>query len=95
MIIQPTGDLVLVKEREAEAVTSFGLVLTEKQNKRPEGTVIAVGPGKLLENGTRGEMQVKVGDYVLLRAWGGETVELGEGKHQIIPQSDILAIVYE
>lgn len=93
MNIRPLGDNVLVKQKKADEVTSFGLVLPEKDEKKPEGEVVAVGPGKLLENGTRSQMDVKVGDRVLLKSWGGDKVEVEKEEYKIISQDDILAVI--
>lgn len=93
MNIKPLGDNVLVKQIKADEVTSFGLVLPEKDEKKAEAEVIAVGPGKILKNGERGIMEVKVGDKVLLKNWGGEKVELNKIEYKIVSQEDILAIL--
>lgn len=95
MQIKPLGDHVLVKQTKEEEVTSFGLVLTksEEERKKAEGDVIAVGPGKLLESGQRSTMEVKVGDHVIFKTWGGDKVEVGKEEYKILSQEDILAIV--
>ncbi len=93
MNIRPLGDNVLVKQKKEEEVTSFGLVLSGDKKEKPEGEVIAVGPGKLLENGTRSTMDVKVGDHVILKSWGGDKVELDKEEYKIVSQEDILGIV--
>ncbi len=92
MQLRPLGDNVLVKQIKADEVTSFGLVLPGKDEKKPEGEVVAIGPGKLLESGQRSVMEVKVGDKVLLKNWGGEKVELDKQEYKIVSQDDILAI---
>ena len=83
----------MVKQIKADEVTSFGLVLPEKDEKKAEAEVIAVGPGKILKNGERGVMEVKVGDKVLLKNWGGEKVELNKIEYKIVSQEDIMAIL--
>ncbi len=93
MKIKPLGDNVLVKQKKVDDVTSFGLVLPEKDEKKPEGEVVAIGPGKLLENGTRATMEVKVGDQVILKNWGGEKVEIDKVEYKIVSSDDILAVV--
>ena len=67
MKIRPLGDNVLVKKVKADEVTSFGLVLPDKDEKKAEAEVVAIGPGKLLKNGERGAMEVKFGYKVLLK----------------------------
>ena len=93
MNIKPLGDNVLVKQIKADEVTSFGLVLPEKDEKKAEAEVVAVGPGKMLDNGQRSVMEVQVGNKVLLKNWGGEKVELNKVEYKIVAQEDILAIL--
>lgn len=93
MKIRPLGDNILVQQKKADEVTSFGLVLPEKDDKKPEGDVIAVGPGKILEDGNRSKMDVKVGDHVLLKSWGGDKVEIEGKEYKIVSQDEILAVV--
>jgi len=93
MAIRPLGDHVLVRQKKEDEVTSFGLVLTGDKKKKPEGEVIAVGPGKILENGGRSQMDVKAGDHVIMKSWGGDDVELEKEEYKIVSQDDILAVV--
>lgn len=93
MQIRPLGDNVLVKQMKADEVTSFGLVLPDKDEKKAEAEVVAVGPGKMLDNGQLSQMQVKAGDKVILKNWGGEKVELNKEEYKIVSQDDILAIL--
>ena len=93
MNIRPLGDNVLVKQKKEEEITSFGLVLTGDKKEKPEGEVVAVGPGKLLENGSRSKMDVKPGDHVILKSWGGDKVELDKEEFKIVSQDDILGVV--
>ena len=69
------------------------MVLPGSDEKKPEGDVVAVGPGKLLKSGERAPMEVKVGDHVVLKNWGGEKVELDKEEYKIVSQDDILAVV--
>lgn len=91
MNITPLGDNVLVKQKKEEKTKSGIILSTEKE--LPEATVVAVGPGKVLDNGTRTAMEVKVGDVVFLKSWGGDKVEIEKEEYKIVSQSDILAIV--
>ncbi len=84
---------MLVKQIKADEVTSFGLVLPDKDEKKAEAEVVAVGPGKLLDNGQRSVMEVQVGNKVLLKNWGGEKVEINKVEYKIVSQEDILAIL--
>jgi chaperonin GroES len=93
MNIRPLGDNVLVKQKKEDEITQFGLVLPGDQKEKPEGEVIAVGPGKLLETGERSKMDVKVGDHVILKTWGGDKVEFNKEEYKIVSQDDILGIV--
>ena len=93
MNIRPLGDNVLVKQMKADEVTSFGLVLPDKDEKKAEAEVVAVGPGKMLDNGQLSQMQVKAGDKVILKNWGGEKVELNKEEYKIVSQDDILAVM--
>ena len=95
MKIRPLGDRVVVRQKKEEEVTAFGLVLPEtvEKEKKAEGEVIAVGPGKILDNGQRSAMDVKVGDVVLFKSWGGDKVEVDDEEFKIMSSEDILAII--
>ena len=91
MNIQPLGDNVLVKQKKEEK-TKSGIILSSEK-ELPEAIVMSVGPGKMMDDGKRGQMDVKVGDVVLLKSWGGDKVEIEKEEYKIVSQSDILAIV--
>ncbi len=95
MQIKPLSDHILVQPVKAEEVTASGIFLpdTVDKEKKAEGTVVAVGPGKLLDNGSRGAMEVSVGDVILYKKWGGDDVEIEGEEHKIISAADVLAIV--
>lgn len=95
MNIKPLGDHVVIKLVKEEEITASGIVLpdTVDKEKKAEGEIIAVGPGKLLETGSRGTMEVKVGDRVLIKKWGGDEVEVEKVEYKIVSQEDILAIL--
>lgn len=95
MNVKPLGDHVLVKPIQAEEVTAAGIYIPEtaEKEKKAEGEVVAVGPGKLLKDGSRSTMEVSVGDIVLYKKWGGDEVEINSVEHKIISHEDILAIV--
>ncbi|NLM52922.1 MAG: co-chaperone GroES [Firmicutes bacterium] len=91
MKIQPLGDRVVIKPIEAEEKTASGIVLPDKAKEKPqEGEVIAVGDGRVLDNGTRLEMDVKVGDRVLFSKYAGTEVKLEGVEYLIMRQDDIL-----
>jgi chaperonin GroES len=95
MNIKPLGDHVVVKLLEVEQVTASGILLPDTADKKEkaQGEVVAVGPGKLLDNGTRGSVDVSVGDVVLFKKWGGDDVEVDRQEYKIISGEDILAIL--
>jgi chaperonin GroES len=91
MKIQPLADRVVLKVVEAEEKTSSGIVLPDKAKEKPqEGEVMAVGSGKLLDNGTRVEMDLKPGDRVLFSKYAGTEIKLDGQEYLIMRQDDIL-----
>ena len=95
MNIHPLGDRVLVKPLEAEAKTKGGIVIPDTAKEKPqEGKVVAVGKGKVLENGTIQSPEVKVGDKVLYGKYSGNEITTKEGEDLLIMrEEDILAII--
>ena len=92
--LKPLDDRVLVEQSKAEDVTAGGIVLPDTAKEKPQrGKVIAVGTGKLLDSGERGEMSVKVGDEVFYGKYAGSDVEVGTTKYVILRESDVLAII--
>ncbi|HHV62035.1 MAG TPA: co-chaperone GroES [Firmicutes bacterium] len=92
-MIKPLEDRVVVKASTQEERTKGGIVLPDTAKERPqEGEVIAVGPGKLLENGQRAPMDVKPGDKVIYAKYGGTEIKIDGEEYLILRQSDILAI---
>ncbi len=90
--LRPLDDRIVVQPMEAEAMTAGGIVLPDAAREKPQrGTVIAVGPGKLLDSGNRGEMSVKVGDVVIYGRYGGTEIEVNNVEVKILRESDILA----
>lgn len=94
MNIKPLEDRVLVKPIEAETKTASGLYLPESAKEKPvRGRVIASGPGKLLENGKRAEMSVRVGSTVVYGKYAGSEVEIKGEKHLIMRESELLGVL--
>ena len=94
MAIQPLGDKIIVKRLEAEQKTKGGIVLPDSAKEKPrEGEVIAVGPGKMTDDGKRGEMQVKKGDRILFTSYAGTEVKVDGQELLIMSESDVLAVV--
>jgi chaperonin GroES len=94
--LQPLGDRVVVQREESEERTAGGIVLPDSAKDKPSrGTVLSVGSGRLLEDGARSQMQVKVGDRVLFTTYAPETVKIGEDEILLMREEDILAVVEE
>ncbi len=94
MNLKPLADRVVVKVLEAEEKTVSGIVLPDKAKEKPqEGEVMAVGTGKILENGTKQEMEVEVGDKVIFSRYAGTEVKVKGDEYLILRQDDILALV--
>ena len=92
--IRPLDDRVVVEPMAAEEVTAGGILLPDNAKEKPQrGTVVAVGPGKLLENGPRGSLSVAVGDEVIFGKYGGTEIEVDGEEVKILRESDILAKV--
>ncbi len=92
--IRPLDDRVVVQPVDAESTTAGGIVLPDSAREKPQrGTVLAVGPGKLLDNGNRGTLSVAVGDIVIYGKYGGSEVEVDGEEVKILRESDILAKV--
>ncbi|MEX0586053.1 MAG: co-chaperone GroES [Pirellulales bacterium] len=90
--IRPLDDRVVVEPAEAEERTSGGIVLPDTAQERPQrGTVVAAGPGKLLDSGQRGALSVAVGDQVIFGKYGGTDIEIEGNEYKILHESDILA----
>jgi len=94
MRIEPLGDKVVVKRTEAEEMTTGGIVLPDAAREKPqEGRVLSVGNGRLLDDGTRGKLQVSEGDRVLFSSYAGTEIDIEGGKLLIMNESDILAVL--
>ena len=92
--IQPLGDRVLVEALDAEEVRKSGIIIPDTAKERPsEGRVIAVGPGRLTDEGERVEPEVHKGDTVLYGKYSGTEVTVGDKEYLILRESDILAIL--
>jgi chaperonin GroES len=92
--IQPVGDRVVVKPVAKEETTKSGLIIPDTAKEKPqEGEVMAVGAGKLLDNGERAVMEVKVGDRVLFAKYGGTEFKYDGDDLLVLRESDILAIL--
>ena len=94
MAIKPLADRVVVKPAEAEEKTSGGIILPDTAKEKPqEGTIVAAGPGKVSDNGTKVPMEVKTGDKILYGKYSGTEVTIGDREYLIMREDDILAII--
>jgi len=92
--IRPLDDRVLVKPSEAEERTSSGIFLPEGAKEKPmTGKIVAVGPGKLNDDGTRAAVAVKKGDTVVYGKYGGTEVELDGKEHVLVRESELLGVI--
>lgn len=92
--IKPLDDRVLVKPDEAEERTKSGIFLPEGAKEKPmSGKIIAVGPGKLTDDGVRAAMTVKKGDTVVYSKYGGSEIDIDGVEHKIIGESELLGIL--
>ncbi len=94
-MLKPIGDHVIVRGLSKEEVTASGIILPDTANKeRPErGEVVAVGPGKVLENGSRSTMDVKVGDNVVFKKYAPDEVKVGNEEYLVIRMEDVVAVI--
>lgn len=95
MNLKPLNDHVIVKPITEDEMTKSGIVLPDTIDKdRPEkGTVEAIGPGKLLDNGQRAPMSVKIGDKVMFKKYSPDEIKVKDEKYLVISENDILVIL--
>ncbi len=94
MKLRPLDDRIVIKQSEAEEKTAGGIILPDAAKEKPQiGTVVAIGPGKLLDDGTRARMSVKDKDEVIYAKYIGSDVEIDGDKYVILRESDVLGIV--
>jgi chaperonin GroES len=94
MTIKPLEDRIVIKRSEPETKTAGGIILTESAQEKPQqGTVLAVGPGRQLENGQRAALDVSVGDVIYFGKYAGTDIQLDGEDVIIMKESDVLAIV--
>ena len=92
--IKPLEDRIVIRQVEAEQTTAYGLVIPDTAKEKPqEGEVIAVGPGRVDDNGNRIPVDVKVGDVVIYSRYGGTEVKYDGQEFQILSSRDVLAVV--
>ncbi|HEY8490345.1 MAG TPA: co-chaperone GroES [Dehalococcoidia bacterium] len=92
--IVPLGDRLVVKQVQQEEVLASGIVIPDTAKEKPQqGEVIAVGPGRLDDNGKRVPMEVKVGDRILYAKYSGQEVKVGQEEYLVLSEKDVLAKV--
>ena len=94
MAVKPLDDRVLIKQGEAEERTAGGIVLPDTAKEKPQrGKVMAVGVGKLLDSGKRGEMSLKKGDEVFYAKYSGAEIKIDGEEYVILKETDVLAVI--
>ncbi|HKQ47675.1 MAG TPA: co-chaperone GroES [Phycisphaerae bacterium] len=92
--ITPLDDRIVVEQHEAEDKTAGGIILPQQAKEKPtRGTVLAAGPGKMLDSGNRGKMSVTIGDEVYYGKYSGTEVDVDGKKYTVLRESDVLAII--
>jgi chaperonin GroES len=96
LTIRPLGDRVLLQRVEAEEKTAGGILLPDTAKEKPkEGKVIAIGDGRVLDNGERSKFSVKKGDRILFTSYAGTEVKVGGQEYLIMREEDILGVIEE
>jgi chaperonin GroES len=96
MGLKPIGDRIVVRREAAEEKTAGGILLPDTAKNKPQrGTILAVGPGKMKPDGSRAEMQLKVGDKVLFTSWAGDEFKdrAAEGDILLMHEGDVLCVL--
>jgi chaperonin GroES len=94
MKLQPLGERVVIQREASQEKTAGGIVLPDNAKDKPaRGTIVSVGEGKLLDNGRRNPLQVKVGDRVIFSSYAGETFKLDDEDLLLMREDDILAMI--
>ena len=92
--LQPLGERVVIQREASEGKTAGGIVLPDNAKDKPaRGTIVSVGDGKILDNGRRNPLQVKVGDRVIFSSYAGETFKLDEEDLLLMREDDISAVI--
>jgi chaperonin GroES len=94
MKLRPLDDRVVIKQSEAEEKTTGGIILPDTAKEKPQiGKIVAVGPGKLLDDGKRNKMSVKKNDEVIYAKYIGSEVEIDGEKFVVLHESDVLGVI--
>jgi chaperonin GroES len=98
MKLKPIGDRIIVRRQESQEKTTGGIILPDSAKNKPQrGKVLAVGPGKVLKDGSRRGLQVKEGDLVLFTTWAGDEFKDTRNKDEVLVmrEEDVLAVLDE
>ncbi len=94
MNLKPLGDRLVVKPLEQEEEKKGGIIIPDTAKEKPEkGEVLAIGPGKLLENGQRAALEVKKGDKIIFQKYGGHELKMDGQELMILREEDVMAVV--
>jgi chaperonin GroES len=94
MKVRPLGDRVLVKPLETKEVKKGGIIIPDTVKEKPqEGEVIALGTGKITDEGKKIPMEVKIGEKILFKKYGGDEIKISDVEHKILDREDILAVI--
>lgn len=94
MKLKPIGDKIIVEPEKEEEKTKSGIVLPDTAKEKPQkGKVVAVGPGKILDNGQRSPMEIKEGDIVIYSKYAGTEIKIEDKEYLIVSDRDILAVL--
>ncbi len=93
-LLKPLGDRIIIEQIESEEKTASGIVLPDSAKEKPqEGKIVAVGTGRVTDNGERIALEVKEGDSIIFSKYAGTEVKYGGSEYLILRESDILAII--
>jgi chaperonin GroES len=93
-LLRPLGDRIIIELIEVEEKTAFGIVLPDSAKEKPqEGKVLAVGTGRVLDNGARVDLDVKEGDRIIFSKYSGTEVKYESNDYLILRESDVLAVI--
>jgi len=93
-LLRPLGDRIIIELVEVEEKSQFGIVLPDSAKEKPQqGKVIAVGNGRVLDNGTRVELEVKEGDQIIFSKYSGTEVKYEGNEYLILKETDVLAVI--
>ncbi|MBT3279240.1 MAG: co-chaperone GroES [Phycisphaerales bacterium] len=94
MAVKPLDDRILVKQCQAEEITAGGIVLPDSAQEKPQrGTVVATGPGKLLDSGERADIALSTGDEIFYGKYAGTEIKINSEEYVILRESDVLAVL--